>query len=158
MGKQPGRAGAIRVAWGGAVAVTRSGRRWVAVAAVAAVLLAFAYWRLAMPNWQARAVTSVAGSSESTVLDVTVAHEDCGTGDPRVNVSEAAEVVALSAEYDEGRSGCNDIGQSTTISVELDQPLGNRTVEVRTLGRGVDSQGRGSARGFRAVGVRPEGP
>jgi len=118
--------------------VTGSRRRWAVVGAVVAVLLAFAYWRLAMPNWQARAVTYVAGSSESAVLDVTVAHEDCGTGEPRVNVSEDADTVALSAEYDEGRSGCNDIGQFTTIAVQLDEPLGNRTIEVRTLGRGID--------------------
>lgn len=69
------------------------------------------------------APSSVVGSSESTTLDVTVAHEDCGTGDPRVNVEEGLDVVALTAEYDEGRRGCNDEGRLTTISVDLDEAV-----------------------------------
>ena len=118
--------------------MSRSGRRWAVVGVLVALPTAATLWWFLVPNWQARAVTSVVGDSESTTLDVTVAHEDCGTGDPRVNVSEDAGTLALSAEYDEGRRGCNDEGRLTVVSVELDEPLGNRTIEVRTLGRGVD--------------------
>lgn len=49
-----------------------------------------------------------------------------------------SSTVTVSAKYDEGSSGCNDVGRLTTISVELDAVLGDRTIEVRTLGRGVE--------------------
>lgn len=118
--------------------MTRSARNWLLVGMLLALPVLVAIWWFVVPNWHARGITSVVGSSESTALEVTVAHEDCGTGDPRVNVDEGPDVVALTAEYDEGRRGCNDEGRLTTVVVDLEEPVGNRTIEVRTLGRGVE--------------------
>lgn len=107
-----------------------------------------------MPTWQA-AATSVAGSSGSTVLDVTVAHEDRGTGDPRLNVSDDADTVALSAEYDEGRSGCKPRGT-----------VHRRVRRARRAGRQPDRRGEDARAGRRLrqsrattrLGEPPYGP
>lgn len=72
------------------------------------------------------------GAPGSRTLQVSVAHNECGTGDPRVNVEEG-DAVLLSAEFDQGRGSCDDIGLTTKVSVDLARALGDRTVEVRQV-------------------------
>ena len=128
--------------------VTRARRRRTARSAIAIVtvisVVLLLGWLALRPNWQPRSIVGVEGAVDSQILDVTVAHEDCGTGNPRVSARESGnDSVVLVAEYNE-RGDCNDIGLESTVTVELARELGDRTVSV-TIGREIDCEiaGRG---------------
>lgn len=123
----------------------RGGRlwTWAGVGAVVALVLGLG-WLTMRPNWQPRPIVAVEGTVDSHILDVTVAHEDCATGDPRVHATEPnADQIVLSAEYNDD-GDCNDVGLQTTVTVELAGEVGNRTVRVRTLDRELDCDIAGS--------------
>lgn len=122
----------------------RPGRlsRFVAVAIVVGVVVAF-WWFGFRSNWQPRPIIEVSGSTESRTLEVTVAHEECGRGDPRVEVGDRVDAVVLAAKFDEGDGDCDSIGMQTRVSVQLDRVLGDRRIEVR-VSRDLDCDIRGA--------------
>lgn len=105
--------------------------RLLAVAIVAGIAIAF--WALgARSDWERRPIVAVSGSPESRTLEVTVAHEFCGTGDPRIEIVDGTDAVVLLAEFDIGVNGnCDSVGLKTTVDAELDRVLGDRAVEVQ---------------------------
>jgi len=97
------------------------------LAAIAVVIAGFIYL-LVQPRWTERTIAEVNGAIGSPTLEVTVNHNDCGNGGPRVRLTEqTAEAVVLRAEQNE-RGDCNDIGLTSVIAVELDAPLGERAI------------------------------
>lgn len=93
-----------------------------------AVLIAGFIYLLVQPHWTERSIAEVNGAIGSSTLEVTVNHIECGSGGPRVRVTEQSdEAVVLRAEQNE-RGDCNDIGLTSVIAVELDAPLGERAI------------------------------
>lgn len=106
----------------------------VAALAVVGLAVALMAWSELRPNWEQRSIVAVEGAVNGHMLDVTVVHEDCGTGDPRVLVDESdPDVVLLTAEYNAG-GNCDDVGLSTGVIVELREPLGEREVLINGAG------------------------
>lgn len=109
--------------------------------------IGIAFWALgARSDWEPRPIVAVSGPPDSSTLEVTVAHEFCGTGDPRVEVAAGRDTVVLSAEFDIGDGNCDTVGLQTTVDVDLDSALGDRTVEAQ-LARDLD---------FNIVGVNSD--
>ena len=99
------------------------------LAAIAVLIAGFIYL-LVQPRWVERTIAEVSGAIGSSTLEVTVNHNQCGNGGPRVRVTEqTAEAVVLRAEQNE-RGNCDDIGITSVISVELDAPLGERAILI----------------------------
>ena len=93
-----------------------------------AVLVAVLVFLLLQPSWSARTIAEVKDAPDSAKLEVTVNHNECGNGGPRVRVTEQSDqAVVLRAEQNE-RGGCDDIGLTSVIAVELDGPLGERAI------------------------------
>lgn len=93
---------------------------------VIAVLVAGIVYASLQPRWSERTIADVEGSADSTILTVTVNHNDCGNGGPRVRIIRQTEdLVELRAEQDE-RGGCDDVGLTSVVTVEFDVPLGER--------------------------------
>lgn len=113
--------------------MTRAGRWSRIILATAIVVgLGIVFWALgARSDWEPRPIVGVSGSPESSTLEVTVAHEFCGTGDPRVEVVDRTDTVVLSAEFDIGDGNCDSVGLQTTVDVDLDRALGDRAVEAQ---------------------------
>lgn len=96
-----------------------------------AVLVAGFVYLAVQPQWAARSIAEVIGATDSSTLDVTVNHNRCGNGGPRVKVTrESADSIVLSAEQDE-RGDCDDIGLTSIVTVELDAVLGERAIRFQ---------------------------
>lgn len=80
------------------------------------------------PNWENKTILSVAGSTDGRTLEVTVPHAACG-GRPSVRTEESSDVVVVRADYDESGS-CDSVRLETTVDVDLDELLGERTIRV----------------------------
>ena len=78
------------------------------------------------------------GAADSNVLEVGVEHGACATGSPRVDAQESDDEVTLTAEYDVGRGGCDAALLVSTVTVQLEHDLGDRTVVAATLGGGFE--------------------
>lgn len=92
------------------------------------VLIAGFIYLLVQPLGTERTIAEVNGAIDSSTLEVTVNHNECGNGGPRVRVTEQSdEAVVLRAEQNERRD-CDDIGATSVISVELDAPLDERAI------------------------------
>jgi hypothetical protein len=70
----------------------------------------------------------VVAESDSDELVVVVLHSEC-RGDPRVVVEESDEVVRLQPEQDVS-AGCDSVGITSQLRVELDAALGDRRLEL----------------------------
>ncbi|HEV2809066.1 MAG TPA: hypothetical protein VGV93_01545, partial [Acidimicrobiales bacterium] len=80
------------------------------------------------PDWELIHIERVEASAQDDVMAVTVLHASCGG--PRVLVvEETTEFVAVRADHDV-RGGCQDIGLTTTIQVQLDTALGERNIHL----------------------------
>lgn len=113
------------------------GERWTAIALVGLLILggAWVIYLSFRPDWQAHAVVAISGESDGTILEVVVAHAQCGGGDPRVHLDESnPETVRVEANYDVS-GDCDDIGLETLVRAELEAPLGARTIQADSLGR-----------------------
>lgn len=96
-----------------------------------AVLVAGLVYLSVQPQWATRSIAEVNGATDSSTLEVTVNHNRCGNGGPRVNVTrQSADSIVLSAEQDE-RGDCDDIGLTSTVTVELDALLGQRAIRFQ---------------------------
>ena len=115
--------------WKAAIVSRQTRQRGAVLTLVAiAVLIAGFIYLLVQPRWTERTIAEVNGAIGSSNLEVTVNHNECGNGGPRVRVTEqTAEAVVLRAEQNE-RGDCNDIGLTSVITVELDAPPGERAI------------------------------
>lgn len=110
---------------------------WAGVGVVLVLALVFG-WLVLRPTWQPKSIVAVEGTVDGRTLDVTVVHEDCGSGDPRVHAGETSDgEVVLSAEYRKDRE-CDDVGVRSTITVKLAREVGDRAIRVARLGRDFD--------------------
>lgn len=110
--------------------VSRQTRQRGAVLTLAAIALLIAgfIYLLVQPRWAERTIAEVNGAVVSSTLEVTVNHNECGNGGPRVRVTEQSDdAVVLRAEQNE-RGDCDDIGLTSVVTVELDAPLGERAI------------------------------
>lgn len=98
--------------------------------------LATQVWAINRPDWEPTAISAVRGDAGSTRLEVDVQHSRCPHGGPRVDVEEAGDVVVLRARQDR-QGDCDDIGLTTTIDVELRQPLDDRRIDPGTHREGI---------------------
>ncbi len=109
----------------------RRSRRWLlSIGFVLVVALAGAgIWFWEQLRWEDQEITRVEARSASATISVVVAHSSCGH-DPKVRLdAENAEMIRLSARLDV-RSGCDDEENFTTVEVSLDDPLGERRIDV----------------------------
>jgi hypothetical protein len=75
------------------------------------------------PAWKDKTIVRIEGRSDSSGLAVTVAHGRCSSGDPVV------ERVVVRAQHNV-RGDCDDIALRTTITVALDELIGERRVLI----------------------------
>ena len=94
----------------------------VAVAGI--VYLAF------RPQYDPRPITVIETSPEVDGVLVTVTHERCDAEEARASVDESDDVVVVRAEYDTSGTDCEDIELETELVLTLDEPLGDRVVQV----------------------------
>ncbi|MEM8745957.1 MAG: hypothetical protein AAGF91_04575 [Actinomycetota bacterium] len=94
----------------------------VAVAGI--VYLAF------RPQYDPRPITVIETSPEVDGVLVTVTHERCDAEEARASVDESEDVVVVRAEYDTSGTDCDDVGLETELVLTLDEPLGDRGVQV----------------------------
>lgn len=93
---------------------------------VSAIVIAGFVYALMQPRWSDRSISEVSGATDSSTLAVTVNHNECGSGGPRVRVTQqSAEFVVLHAEQNE-RGDCHDVGLTSVVTVDLEAPLGQR--------------------------------
>lgn len=100
----------------------------IAVLVVLVAAIAYLMWDMTRPEWEPIPVMGVVAESDSDEIAVVVLHSECRRG-PRVVVEETDEVVRLQPEQDVS-AGCDDVGITSQIDVELDAPLGDRTLEL----------------------------
>ncbi|MEM8618961.1 MAG: hypothetical protein AAGF73_04500 [Actinomycetota bacterium] len=114
----------------------RAGR--IEIAVVLTIFLAigaFIYIQMTRPSWQPVWITAVVGDTSSRDLTVTVTHPRCRSA-PRVNVeTQTAWAVELWAEQNQAGS-CDDVGLTTVVEVQLEDPLSNRilVIDQRSIG------------------------
>jgi hypothetical protein len=115
--------------WKASIVSRKTRQRGAVLTLVAiAVLIAGFVYLLVQPRWTERTIAEVNGAIGSSQLEVTVNHNECGNGGPRVRVTEQSDdAVMLRAEQNE-RGDCVDIGLTSVITVELDAPLGERAI------------------------------
>lgn len=100
------------------------------LALIAVMVAGFVYLSV-QPQWASRSMAEVIGATDSSTLDVTVNHNRCGNGGPRVNVTrQSADSIVLSAEQDE-RGNCDDIGLTSIVTVKLGAALGQRAIRFQ---------------------------
>lgn len=116
----------------GEVALPQERSAWSTVLFVVLLLslaaaIVFAFNR---SQWETRQVQAVIARSDTASLQVVIAHSSCPGDGVRAHVTkETRDLVQLRAEH--GISGdCDDIGLTTTVSLELDAPLGGRVIRV----------------------------
>lgn len=105
---------------------TRQPGAVLALVVIAIVIAGFVY-ALMQPRWSDRSISEVSGANDSSTLAVTVNHNQCGNGGPRVRVTQSAESVVLHAEQNE-RGDCDDVGLTSVVTVDLEAPLGQRQI------------------------------
>lgn len=82
------------------------------------------------PQWEDKTIERIEGRSDSSGLAVTVAHGRCSSGDPVVRIEDQdGERIVLRAQHDV-RGACDDIALRTTMSVALDEPIGERRILI----------------------------
>jgi hypothetical protein len=127
----------------------------LALLVIAVLVIGIVYASL-QPRWSERTIADVEGSTDSTILTVTVNHNDCGNGGPRVRIiRQTDDLVELHAEQDE-RSDCDDIGLTSVITVDLDAPLGERQLVYDRRGTAASVSSDMSVHGPLVVGAESE--
>jgi hypothetical protein len=104
----------------------------VARAVLAAVLLCITGLIVALvltyQDWEPQPIIRIEASSTGTAVELTVAHGRCSDEELRPEVSEQSDAnVTVRVEQDVS-GDCEDIGLRSTYTVELDEPLGSRTI------------------------------
>ena len=123
---------------------------------VIAVIIAGVVYASLRPRWSERTIADVEGSADSTTLSVTVDHNECANGGPRVRIVDQSEsVVELRAEQNE-RGGCDDIGLASVVTVDLDAPLRERQIVYEGRGTAASVSADMSVNGPLAVGAEFE--
>lgn len=123
---------------------------------VIAVLVIGIVYASLQPRWSERTIADVEGSADSRILTVTVNHNDCGNGGPRVRIIRQSEdLVELHAEQDE-RGGCDDIGLTSVVAVDLEAPLGERQLVYDRRGTAASASSDMSVNGPLVVGAEFE--
>lgn len=78
-------------------------------------------------DWEAQPIDRVDATSTGTSIELTVSHNWCGE-DLRASVRQQSDTnVTVRVEQDVS-GDCEDIGLESTYAVELDEPLGDRTI------------------------------
>lgn len=107
---------------------TRQPGAVLALVVIGIAIAGFVY-ALNQPRWSDRSIAEVSGATDSSSLAVTVNHNQCGNGGPRVRVTQqSAESVVLHAEQNE-RGDCDGVGLTSVINVDLEAPLGQRQIQ-----------------------------
>jgi hypothetical protein len=118
-------------------------RVWIVLTILLAVM-ATLVWVATRPNWQDEPIVAVAGATDSTSLQVTVRHKQCG-GRPRVHVSQSStDFIGLRADYDE-QGDCDDIAVDTPVDVELEEALGARSLHIERADPALDCSVEGAS-------------
>jgi hypothetical protein len=134
-----------------ATAVPTGRRSAIAYLLVVVGLIGLLVWSANRPDWEPVAVTEVAGEETGTQLSVTVRHSACPDG-PRVEVDEETEVVVRIRAEQNVAGDCDDVGLTTTLQVELERPLGDRSIAGASGAPSCVVDGRATDRCHRAAG------
>lgn len=101
--------------------------RLVLAAVILAITALIVVVVLSYDDWEARPIDRVDATSTGTSIGLTVSHNWCGE-DLRASVRQQSDTnVAVRIEQDVS-GDCEDIGLESTYTVELDEPLGDRTI------------------------------
>ena len=105
------------------------------------------------PDRERIRIERVEASTRDAVLSITVGHASCGG--PRVRVVEqTATSVVVRADHDT-RGGCDSVGLTTTVTVQLDSVLGQRSIRLEGSDSGPVACDIEGAPGDRCVAVPP---
>lgn len=82
---------------------------------------------LSYHDWRPQPIDRVDATSTGTSIELTVSHNWCGE-DLRASIRQQSDTnVTVRVEQDVS-GDCEDIGLESTYTVELDEPLGDRTI------------------------------
>ena len=112
-----------------------STRTRVAYLVVVAVAVGALLSYVNRPDWQLIDITSVTGSVDSNLLDVTLVGGVCDSG-PRVREVEGDRSEVVVRAEQNVRGDCDSVGITETLTLELDDTLGSRRLRLEDVRAG----------------------